>query len=52
MNDYEQTVEDLDQAITTTETAYNNAVDPEDEARIDDALDILKEVRERVEEKA
>jgi hypothetical protein len=47
MNDYERLVEDLDQAIATTETAYYNAQDEEDQALIDEALDKLKAVKER-----
>lgn len=49
MNDYyAQTVKDLDAAIIAAETAYNNAMDPEDETDIDDALEILRCVRARV----
>lgn len=51
MNDYETTVEDLDAAIQVTETAYNNTVDPDIETLIDDALDKLKEARERSQER-
>jgi len=52
MNDYESLAEDVQQAINATETAYYNAQDEEDQARLDDALDILREVHERAVEKS
>lgn len=51
MNDYEKTVQDLADAIQATETAYNNAVDSEDETEIDDAVEILRRVKARAEAK-
>lgn len=50
-NDYTQTAEDLEQAIHVVETAYYNAKDEEDQAAIDDALDILRTVRDRAKTK-
>jgi hypothetical protein len=52
MNDYEQLSQDVQEAINATETAYYNAVDPEDEAKLDEAMDILKGVKANAERKA
>lgn len=51
MNDYETTTEDLDNAINVTETAYYNAQDEDLETLIDEALDKLREARERSKER-
>ena len=52
MNDYESTVEDLDQAISTTETAYYNTQDEDLQTLIDEALDKLREDKEKSEARA
>lgn len=52
MNDYEQTVEDVQAAIQQTETAYYNAQDEQDQVDLDDALDILRRVEARATAKA
>lgn len=51
MNDYESNSEDVQQAIHMVETAYDNAVDDEDQAEIQEAIDILTRVKERMEAK-
>ena len=52
MNDYENTVEDLDAAIAAAETAYYNAQDEDLQVLIDDALDKLREARTKSGERA
>lgn len=51
-NDYTKTAEDVQTAIQVTETAYYDAQDDEDQATLQEAIDLLVEVKERAEKKA
>lgn len=38
MNDYEQTMEDCDHAYNVTAVAFDNAVDPDIQSNLEDAM--------------
>ena len=51
MNDYERTVADIEQALVAAETAYYNAQDEDLQTLIDEAMDRLRDARERAEQR-
>ncbi len=50
-NDYERLIEKIDGAVQGTETAYYDAVDPDIETLLDEALDQIREARALAEER-